>query len=352
MRYTLKNVAMGLAILCIGACSEPPPQPSVSLSGFAFGTPYAITLVGTYDVTLLNELQQEINTELQKIDRIASTYRSDSEISAFNRSPPQQWIPVSHEFCRMLRETEALRESTNGAFNAAMAPLIRLWGFGATSDTQDLPLQEDIQDALQTVGQSSLAIDCAGQRAKKSVRGMELDFSGWAKGYAVDQLADLLVQRGIDSFLIEIGGEIRASGMKANQQHFTIGIEHPRSPGTLVDTVLQITDIGLATSGDYKNFRLHSGVRYSHTLDPRTGWPVTHNLASVSVLSSRAADADGYATALLVMGPEQGLAYANAHGIAALFIGVNDDDAIVFMSEIFPSATIPSPISATKGSKQ
>jgi thiamine biosynthesis lipoprotein len=321
--HTLTARLLAFATLAaIAACGESPQPPTVVLQGTAMGTSYTITLVDPLASLPLTVLRHDIEAEIERIEALASTYRPESELSLLNASPADEWIPVSAELFAMLANAKRLSEQSNGAFDPTVGPLIDLWGFGAIDRDTGIPTQIQIERAMRSVGYRYLALDSELSSICKTVADMSIDLSGWAKGYAVDRLAELLAQSGAENYLVEIGGEIRAKGHNASKSPFVIGIEEPIAGEAGVHTRLRISDAAIATSGDYRNFFMHNEKRYSHTIDPQTGWPVHHELASVTVIDDSAARADGLATALLVLGLEAGMAIADENDIAALFISV------------------------------
>jgi len=306
------------------------------------GTSYSITLVNPPATLPLADLQVEIESELERVEALASTYRSDSELSTLNAALSNDWIGVSAELCLMLSRARRTSQQSDGAFDLTVGPLVSLWGFGSHHQGAEIPSQRDIDIALRSIGFAKLQLDCRQSRVRKSVAGMQIDLSGWAKGHAVDRVAELIARAAVNDFLVEIGGELRVSGHNRRKSPFKIGIEKPVAGNTDVLTILRITNGGIATSGNYRNFFDHAGKRYSHTIDPRTGWPVQHKLASVTVMSDTAAHADALATALLVLGPNAGMVMANKQGIAALFVRMTPSGPLASRSDALPATAIES----------
>lgn len=338
MSKLLQKVALTIWLFGAVACVGDDESGAVTLKGITMGTTYSVTIVSPPQRSDLKILRENVAAELERIDSIASTYRANSQLSLFNQSPANRWIPISDEFCAMLEATWQLRAVTNGAFDITIGTLVDLWGFGKEATGDQLPTQMDIDKARDQIAAANIQLDCALPAGMKTTTPMHVDMSGWAKGYAVDKVAAFLDNASVDNYLIEIGGEIRVQGRNVRGEPYAIGIEHPRSVGDVIDDTLRVTDTGVATSGDYRNFREIDGVRYSHTIDPRTGWPVDHDLASVTVIHPSVASADAYATALLVMGPVQGPLYANENEIAALFVSVDEDGVKTEQSDSFRSA--------------
>ena len=208
---------------------------------------------------------------------------------------------------------------TQGAFDITAGPLVNIWGFGPEQDFT-VPGEQQINTALRLAGQGKLQLDAAAPALKKAHGGMYIDLSAIAKGFAVDEIAGYLDRQQLDNYLVEIGGEIRARGVNDENRPWQIGIENPVTGQRTVRSIIKLENMAMATSGGYRNYFEKDGISYSHTIDPRTGYPVTHELASVTVLHPSAMLADAWATGLLVLGPEKGYATALENGLAAYFI--------------------------------
>ncbi len=281
--------------------------------GSTMGTYYQVTARCPEDVKpLIEDNLRQVNAEM-------STYLPDSTLSRFNAAPVDEWFPVTEHLVQVVAAAEALSRESAGAFDVTVGPLVNLWGFGP-DDAGGVPADATIAATLARIGHRHLALRERPPALRKSVE-LYVDLSAIAKGHGVDRLVDALARAGCDAMLVDIGGEVRGSGPSPADRPWRIGIEVP-DPASMGDVqrVVIIDEAAVATSGDYRNFREDSGRRYVHTIDPRTGYPVEHALASVSVVHGSAMWADGYATLLSVLGPEQGLAFARRHDLAALFI--------------------------------
>ncbi len=299
--------------------------PEFELSGSTMGTTFSVKLVAppeslATDSSAMESLQTQITMALEHIENLTSTYRESSELSRFNASAATQWVTASMELCEILAQALELSRDTNGAFDITVGPVVNLWGFGPNGDVADPPTQHEIDAAVARVGYQQLATDCSKPAIRKDNANVYVDLSGWAKGYAVDQVAAALNAAGLADYLVEIGGEMRASGHNAEGLAWAVAIEAPVFAGRNIQTILRLTDRGIATSGDYRNYFEHQGKRYSHTIDARSGRPVSHALAAVTVIDRSAAFADGMATALLVLGPEAGPELAEKLGVAGFFL--------------------------------
>ena len=308
-----------LAVLGLAACSERGPG-QVEITGDTMGTQYAIKLIGGPESASKSAIEDEIDKILDRVNGMMSTYVPDADISRFNSSASQDWFGVPAEFCEAIEHSLALSELTQGAFDVTAGPLVDLWGFGPAEMKFEAPTDAEIESTRAMVGYEYLETDCSVPAIRRNIEGLEIDLSAYAKGYAVDELAEMLAASGYDRFLVEIGGEIRVSGLNSRDSDWAIGIEVPRAGAREPYTVVRLTDLAVATSGDYRNFFEYEGVRYSHEIDTRTGRPVTHELAAVSIIDESAATADALATGILVLGPEAGLTLAREENIAALLL--------------------------------
>lgn len=280
-----------------------------TLQGETMGTYYRV--VGNCRGSLTYHL---LESELLSITSVLSNYEPESEISSFNRSESVgEWIPVHESLVEVLARARHISELTNGAFDVTVAPLVDLWGFGVNEVTQP-PSGESITRELRRVNYKLLEID-EGNDALRKLSNIELDLSGIGKGYGVDQIADFLTKQRCSDFLIDIGGEIRVHGHNALSNTWRIGIEVPNGTGESV-AFLSLSSGALATSGSYRNFRVFDETSYPHVIDPRSGYPTSHNLTAVTVYRTTATEADALATGLLVMGFDDALAFAELHDIA------------------------------------
>ena len=311
------RLAAWLALLLLCACGAKDPTQHAFI-GHTMGTQFSVKLTAeNVDTAALTEA---IESSLAEVDNMMSTYRPDSEISRFNSNETTEWQEVSQEFCFSVEEALALSVFTNGSFDITVGPLVNLWGFGPDGIVLEPPQDEEIAAMKAAVGYEHLQANCDTPAIRKAVASIALDMSASGKGYAVDRVAEELEQRGFENYLVEVGGELRFRGKNVKGENWAIGIEIPKAEQRAPYTVIRLTDAAMATSGDYRNFFEADGVWYSHTIDTRTGRPVTHTLASVTVVDSNGARADALATALLVMGPNEGLAFATEQGVAAIFL--------------------------------
>lgn len=295
------------------------PYPFV-FSGETEGTTFHIKAHKLPEKIAVAPLQNQIKALLDKIDGQMSTYKKDSELSRFNQNPSTDWQPVSAELFTVIKEAQKISALSNGAFDITVGGLVNLWGFGPEPMKFTAPTDALIKERLSKIGYKHLSLQEKPFAVKKAVPDLYVDLSAIAKGYAVDQVGLLLEQVGIHDYMVEIGGEVRVRGNNNEDQPWQIAIEKPTPNKIVVERIIPLTNSGMATSGDYRNFFEVDGVRFSHTIDPRTGRPITHKLASISILSATTMEADALATAINVLGPIEGYKLAEQQKIAALFI--------------------------------
>ena len=288
-------------------------------SGVAMGTTYSVAIVAPVLPIEKQALRQGLEALLEQTDREMSTYRADSELMRLNRAASGGWRPVSQPLLRVLQAAQETSQLSAGAFDITIGPLVNLWGFGPVEKKAAAPTEREIDAALERVGYQKLQLDAPAGAVKKAP-GLFIDLSAIAKGYGVDRIARYLQELGLNDYLVEIGGELRARGVNGDKVPWRVGIEKPLAGLRAVHRLIELRDTAMATSGNYRNFFEQDGVRYSHAIDPRTGRPATRRLLSVTVLHPAAMRADAWATALLIAGPEQGFALAEKHGLAAYFL--------------------------------
>ena len=294
-----------------------------SLSGDALGTTWSAKGLGGTPNTV--ELRQALERVLDGVDASMSTWRKDSELSRLNRSGATP-VSVSEELLSVLTAAERVSIATNGAFDVTVGPLVAAWGFGANKT--DVPPDAGALTRLRArVGYELLSIDAAKSTVTRAREDVSIDLSAIAKGYAVDRMGEVLQAAGLKHWMVEVGGEVLVSGLNAESQPWKLGVEEPTADGRSVALAVELTDGALATSGDYRQFRLVDGKMVSHTIDPRTGAPVSHGPASVSVIADDCMAADAWATALMVLGPE-GLPLATDLGLGVLILERQTDKSV------------------------
>ena len=283
----------------------------------------------------LAEIRSAIQAELESVDSKMSTYRASSELSRFNSFASTEPFQVSLETFEVFRHARRISAESGGAFDITVGPLVELWGFGPGGPAASIPPTEEIERIKLQTGWDKIKLDEAALTLSKLDPGLSCDLSAIAKGYAVDRVSDALSQLGAAEHMVEIGGEVRTRGKNDEGSVWRIGIERPQHGAPTILRLLPLQDAALATSGDYRNFFESEGVRHSHAIDPRTGAPVKHHLAAVSVVDSLCVRADGYATALMVMGEGAGYRFAAEKELAAFFLIRNNQGG--FTSKASPA---------------
>jgi len=320
---------MGLAILvsCSPAVQK---EQEVVLNGSTMGTYYILKFY-TPDMVDTVKLQQEIDTELELVNDLMSTYREHSELMRFNRQQTTDAIAISDALRKVVAEALRIGHQSE-VLDITVGPLVNLWGFGPEGRITHVPEQQQIDILRSHVGLSKLKLTDAGL-AKIDPR-VAIDLSTIAKGYGVDQVASILERHNIYNYLVDIGGEMRVKGKKP-EAPWRIAIEKPLVSGRSAQRVLTPGDMAVATSGDYRNYFQEDGIRYSHLIDPRTGKPIQHRTVSVTVLHPSSMSADGYATVLMVLDEKEALEFANRHQLAAMLVVKTDNGFDELYSDAF-----------------
>lgn len=313
-------------------------EPQQLLQGSTMGTTYTIRYHTKQDGEKHPNMQLLIDDELNRVNQQMSTYLKDSEISRFNESRSTDWFPVSADTANVVDLSLQISTISGGAFDVTVGPLVNLWGFGPDKTREAIPSSADIEATKAAVGFEKLSVQLSPPALKKSMPELQVDLSAIAKGHGVDRVAELFRKHGISDFFIEIGGEIYANGTRLDGQPWQVGIEAPFANTQSIQTVVGLTGAAMATSGDYRNFFEVNGQKFSHTIDPSSGFPVTHQLASASVVSENCALADAIATCMMVLGPENGLRLAESENWAVLLMQRDEGSITSTCSTAFSSA--------------
>ncbi|MBO7239147.1 MAG: FAD:protein FMN transferase [Bacteroidaceae bacterium] len=291
------------------------PEVYITNNGFIFGTQYEIKYKTTDDV------HNEIREALEQVDNALSMFNKNSIISAFNNNID---TTANEMFSEVFNLAMDISKKTDGAFDITVAPLVNAWGFGFKEGV--LPDSSTVKEILKNVGYQSVAL--IDNKVVKQNKNTMLDCSAIAKGYGCDVVARLLDSKNITNYMIEIGGEVVTKGKNSKGTDWNISISKPTENTTSSQNghqaIISITDKGMATSGNYRNFRIENGKKYAHTIDPRTGFPVQHSLLSATVIADNCAKADAYATAFMVVGLEKASELCKADNIEAFFIYANE----------------------------
>lgn len=321
MQSRMRDIAK-FGLLCVGsfAAFECRAAEVETVVGTTMGTTYTIRLVGVPADTTAKTIQKRIDERLAEFDLAMSTYNPKSEISRFNSSSSTDWFDVSHDTAVVVDFSLKLATETGGKFDPTVGPLVNLWGFGPGMRPRQPPTNEAIGQALKNVGFQHLTVRFDPPAIKKNIAKLYVDLNSVAPGYAIDLIAELLEEHGMEAFMIEIGGEVRAKGQKPDGSFWKIGIEDADKSKSKFKQIVALEDESLATSGNYRNFYEFEGQRYSHTIDPTVGKPVKHQLATVTVRALTCMEADAVATAVTVLGPDAGYEWAVKRGLAVLMV--------------------------------
>lgn len=287
------------------------------LSGVTMGTTYTIDFLS--DKAELHTIQQQVNKILHDLNQTMSTYIPNSELSLLNQNSSMNKIILSDELYDVIKTAQQISIMSNGAFDVTVSPLLTLWGFGAhAKQPQTVPSQQQIEDVMATIGYDQLILYAEDKSLKKLNPNIHIDLSAIAKGYGVDRIAAYLDTLNIDHYLVEIGGDIKAKGHNEYGQAWQIGIERPDPSQRSLQRTLPLHNMSIASSGNYRQFFRLAEHHYSHIINPHTGKPIQHNTVAVSVLSPVAMDADGLATAFMVLDNKKAISIADQHNIPIL----------------------------------
>ncbi|TCJ94837.1 thiamine biosynthesis lipoprotein [Volucribacter psittacicida] len=329
-------------VFVLVACEKQPKI--INLTGKTMGTTYHIKYIDRGEVKLSAEqLQAQVEQQLHLVNQQMSTYIADSEISQFNQSQNvNQPMPISAAFATVVAEAIQLNQLTQGGLDITVGPLVNLWGFGPEHRPDKQPTPEQIEQRRAWIGLDKLQLTQQAEQAylTKTVPQLYIDLSSIAKGYGVDLVADTLEQNAIVNYMVEIGGEIRAKGKNIEEKSWQIAIEKPTNIGERSpQLVIGLENMAMATSGDYRIYFEENGQRFSHEIDPTTGYPIQHNLASITVLNPSAMTADGLSTGLFVLGADKALEIAEQQGLAIYLIMKQGDHFESKMSSEFKRLT-------------
>lgn len=336
-RKTLRAMAIAFVLLAgvtihrLFFAAPPGPDPGeLVLNGETMGTTWEVRIAGQdLDERLHASAQASIDERLDEIDRWFSTWRPDSEVSRFNAYREPEPFRVSSPVAEVVAYAVELCKWSGGAFDITIAPLVARWGFGRNPYIGDPPSADEIAGHLAHTGAEIIHVGrgnpTSGGFLVKNDPEVEIDVSAIAPGYAADHVAAGLFALGLEDFLVEIGGEIYAAGHRPDGRPWRVAIEEPVEALERVHAVVELSDQGLATSGDYRAYYLKDGRRISHTIDARTGRPIENGMASATVIAPTAAQADAFATALMALGPEEGLALAERFELAAMTLRRRED---------------------------
>lgn len=322
---------LGILILVLTGCDRRPEQ--IAFSGTAFATSYQVKVVDPGAAFSAEIVPGAVQALLDELDLTLSTYKPDSELNRFNRQPIGTPFVASATLWGLLETAKRMYDLSEGAFDPTVGPLVELWGFGPVDTGDRIPTDAEIAARKQRLGFDKVELQAGNVLVRRA--DVALDLSAIAEGYAADRVATLLETLGATHYMAGIAGAIRVRGNNRDGRPWRIAIQRPTSNPDEVEQVLRVSDIGLSTSGDYRNYFERDGVRYSHEIDPHTGRPITNNLASITVFAATAAEADALATALMVMGPERARRFGEANDLALFLITRERDGFAVSHTSAF-----------------
>lgn len=346
-RKQIAFLAAGLIALYLGCSKGPQPAgPGVldilQMSGRTMGTTFIVKVIkppalkDTPNSQLTTDIAAGIDKVLTTVNMQMSTWIEDSEISRFNRFTETSWFSVSADTAAVFARANEVSQRSGGAFDVTTGPLVNLWGFGPVKKERQIPPDDQLKKIMEKTGYQKLQVRLTPPALKKEHPELQAGLGAIGKGFGVDNVGKYLESQGYQHYLVEIGGEVRARGMKEKDRHWRVAIATPglnsRSP---YQKVLFLKNTSMATSGDYFNYFEKDGIRYSHTIDPTTGKPITHKLASVTVVHSSCTYADAMATAINVMGPEKGYELAIKENLAVFLIIRRDNGFVEKMTPQF-----------------
>ena len=335
MKYTKLIIFLIISTLIL-SCSEDKKY-NIELKGNTMGTYYLVSLVDVPKNLSKKEIEIEIKNTLLEANKILSNWDKSSEISKLNNNKTIKPIQISNELFDVVSEANSINIKSNGYFDITLDPLIELWGFGYSKGKiiERVPNKDKIRDTLTLVNQNLLLeINSNNQLIKKN-KNVRLNLSAIGKGYGIDLIGKKLDYLNINNYIIDIGGDIFAKGHNKNNKDWVVGIENPKLNEKLIKEIVNVSNKGVATSGEYKNYFSKDGTKYSHIINPKNGMPITHSTKSVTVVDKNAMSADGWATALIAMGSEVGLKVAEKEKIAVMFIDQVEDKLLKIKSSEF-----------------
>jgi len=342
LRGTLIIFCLAVTIM-LSSCSEKGLDRDLTvLSGQTMGTGYEVKIVSTVAISeeQFLEIKNGIDSTLEIINQQMSAYIDSSEISRFNCYEKTDWFSVSTETAEVIRHSLEVSEKSGGAFDITIGPLVNLWGFGPEERSANMPNGDSIMQVMRLTGYRKISARLSPPSIKKKAPNVYCDLAAIAKGHGVDRIAEYLELNGISDYLVEIGGEIRARGRNQRDSVWQTGIATPESESG-IQIVVPLSNASMATSGDYRFYFEREGVRYSHIINPRTGKPITHKLVSTTVIHASCAYADAMATAIIVLGPEDGYKLAERENLPAFLIIREKDSFVEKMTPAFKKCLAP-----------
>lgn len=317
------RVLIAIAGLVLAGCAASPMPQETLLSGETMGSAWTVKIAGSPPATA-EQLRAGVQSRFDAVNLALSTYRADSALSRFNDDDSGEWVAIDPELGEVLAYALSLAEDSGGAYDVTVGPLVNLWGFGPDPATRRVPEPAALEAARARTGWRKVEVDAAKRRARKAP-GVRVDLSSLGKGRGVDRVAEYLDAQGVANYLIDLSGKLRAHGVNVRGEAWRVAVE---SPTVDVSTtappfrpqIVALSNESVATAGDYRRFFEIDGKHYSHIIDPRTGWPVTHDTVSASAIAADCMQADALATVLMAMSPDDSIALANRRRLRALLI--------------------------------
>jgi thiamine biosynthesis lipoprotein len=326
-------------------------ETKLEVTGVTMGRiPYKAVVVCAPDPDEADAIRNAVVESLETVNRLMSTYQPDSDVSRFNSSQSTDWFPVDFETASVVQRSLEISRETEGAFDITVGPAVNAWKFGPNKSNFKPPTVSEIDELQSRVGYQGISVRNHPPALKKSRAELQIDLSAIAKGYAVDKVTQTVRSLGYERIMVEVGGEVAALGERAGGGPWVVGVEQPDAiSGKPIVGKLALKDQAVATSGDYRNFYLYQGKRYSHTIDPQTCQPVKHELASSSIVADDCMTADALATAVMVMGSQKAHRFADQNGIAILTFDRSEDELLQRITGAYP---IVEPIREAAGNKK
>ncbi|MEA1979982.1 MAG: FAD:protein FMN transferase [candidate division Zixibacteria bacterium] len=335
-------ICFAVTIILLSCSEKGVDRNLIVISGQTMGTGYEVKIVTAEAISKQRflEVKNGIDSLLGVVNQQMSIYIDSSEITLFNCFKKTDWFPVSTETAEIFKQSLEVSKKSGGAFDITVGPLVNLWGFGPEEKDTNMPNEDSIAQVMRLTGYRKISAKLSPPSIRKKVPDVYCDLAAIAKGYGVDRIAEYLEFNGISDYLVEIGGEIRARGRNQQDTVWQIGIAVPKNE-LGVQTVIPLNNLSMATSGDYRFYFERKGIRYSHIINPRTGKPITHKLASATVIHTNCSYADAMATAIIVLGPEDGYKLAQRENLPVLLIIRENDDFVEKMTPAFKKYLVP-----------
>ena len=307
----------------LAGCATQPARRETLLSGETMGSAWTVKIAGVLPATA-EELRAGAQARFDAVNLALSTYRADSELSRFNNDDSGEWIDIDPELGLVLAYALSLAADSGGAYDVTVGPLVNLWGFGPDPANRRVPDAADIDSARARVGWRKVEVDAKKRRARKEP-GVRVDLSSLGKGRGVDRVAEYLDSQGVTNYLIDLSGKLRARGVNSQGGAWRVAVEPPQADATsgapaFRREIVALLNESVATAGDYRRYFEIDGHHYSHIIDPRTGWPVSHDTLSASAIAADCMQADALATVFMVMPPDDAIALANRRRLRVLLV--------------------------------